>query len=205
MELFPQDYISVINLLPKDGIVENFGVICEAPDVLYQKLKNELSWKPDEVRLFGKTHITKRKVVWMGEKGSSYTYSGATRYAEAWTEEVLRLKKICEKTLAEHHIFTEFNSCLLNYYPSGQEGMGWHSDNESAMGKESIIASVSLGAERRFIFKHKKEGIKKELLLTSGQMIVMRGSTQEFWLHSLPKSVKVQGGRINLTFRKVLF
>ena len=98
---------------------------------------------------------------------------------------------------------SEYDACLLNYYHNGSEGMGWHSDNEKSIRPNSSIASVSLGVTRKFQFKHKTQGLKLDLILDSGSVLDMRGETQEFWLHALPKSKKVVGTRINLTFRKM--
>ncbi len=189
------------NLLPYNGIVNYYGRILtlEESKFYYENLLNEIPWENDEAFLFGKRIITKRKVAWYGNKEYAYTYSGATKYGKVWTKELLSLKKVIEKKLK-----AEFNSCLLNLYHTGSEGMGWHSDDEKALGKETEIASVSLGAERFFTFKHKKSKESVKILLENGSLLVMKGATQSYWLHRLPPTVKVKSPRINLTFRTII-
>lgn len=190
------------NLLPYDGQVYDVGQIIAEPKLLYQQLLTELPWQSDIVTIFGKTHITHRQMVWMGDK--DYRYSGQQKTAVPWTQQLWTLTQQIEAVLAQHGIYTEFNACLLNYYPSGEAGMGYHADNEKELGQRAIIASLSLGATRRFVFKHRHTKTKVELPLRSGQLIVMAGDTQQHWLHSLPKTKKIAEGRINLTFRRIL-
>jgi len=197
------------NLLPYDGKVNDFGVVIEDSDTLYQTLLHELPWQADIVTLFGKTHITKRQIVWMGDEGLSYQYSGHTRQAVSWTKSVFHVKQLVEQQLASIGIFVTFNSCLLNYYPSGSEGMGYHADDEKELGSQPIIAALSLGATRKFVFKHKKnrhenKPVKVELYLESGQLIVMHGETQSHWKHTITKTKTVSEGRISLTFRRMI-
>jgi len=197
------------NLLPYDGKVNDFGVVIEDSDTLYQTLLHELPWQADIVTLFGKTHITKRQIVWMGDEGLSYQYSGHTRQAVPWTKPVFHVKQLVEQQLASIGIFVTFNSCLLNYYPSGSEGMGYHADDEKELGSQPIIAALSLGATRKFVFKHKKnrhenKPVKVELYLESGQLIVMHGETQSHWKHTITKTKTVSEGRISLTFRRMI-
>ncbi len=197
------------NLLPYDGKVNDFGVVIKDSDTLYQTLLHELPWQTDIVTLFGKTHITKRQIVSMGDKGLSYQYSGHTRQAVPWTNSVFHVKQLVEQQLASIGIFVTFNSCLLNYYPSGSEGMGYHADDEKELGSQPIIAALSLGATRKFVFKHKKnrhenKPVKVELYLESGQLIVMHGETQSHWKHTITKTKTVSEGRISLTFRRMI-
>jgi len=200
MDLFAAD--PTHNLLPYDGQVYDFGQVIDVPEWWYQQLLAELPWQHDVVTLFGKTHITNRQIVWMSAK--DYRYSGQLKTAVPWTEQLWKLKQQIEVMLAKQGLGTEFNACLLNYYPSGEDGMGYHADNEKELGQQTIIASVSLGATRKFVFKHRQTKDKIELPLTSGQLIVMAGNTQQYWLHSLPKTKKVKEGRINLTFRRII-
>ena len=158
-------------------------------DLLLQKI----------VFIFGKHIVVKRKVAWYGDSDYLYTYSNTTKQALAWTKELLDLKQIVEK-LTE----TKFNSCLLNLYHGGNEGIGWHSDDEESLEPNSTIASLSLGAERKFSFKHKQTKQTISLLLEHGSLLIMRDATQTNWLHSLPKSKTIAGPRINLTFRKMI-
>jgi alkylated DNA repair dioxygenase AlkB len=188
------------NLLPCDGTVNYhpFAFSKEEIESHFHDLSNEIIWQQDVVKLFGKTYITDRKVAWYAEKPFIYRYSGQSKAALPFSSSLIDIKSRVEKITG-----CEYNACLLNYYHNGSEGMGWHSDNEKSITQHSSIASVSLGAIRKFQFKHKAHGLKFELILDSGSVLDMRGETQEFWLHTLPKSKKVVGTRINLTFRKM--
>lgn len=197
------------NLLPYDGQVNDLGIVILEANALYENLLNELPWQSDIVTLFGKTHVTTRQIVWMGDHDVSYHYSGQTRRAIPWTKQMLHVKRHIEQQLSSSGINVDFNSCLLNYYPSGEDGMGYHADDEKELGAQPIIASLSLGARRKFVFKHKtirqeNKPVKVELYLESGQLIVMHGDTQDFWKHTITKTKTVASGRISLTFRKVL-
>jgi alkylated DNA repair dioxygenase AlkB len=162
-------------------------------------LLHTIQWKNDEAVIFGKHIITKRKAAWYGDFDYLYTYSNITKQALAWTEELLELKKIVEELTS-----SKFNSCLLNLYHNGDEGMAWHSDDEKSLGKSTTIASLSFGAERKFSFRHKKTKETTSLMLEAGSLLVMKDATQTNWLHSLPKSKKVSLPRINLTFRTIV-
>ena len=192
------------NLLPYDGKVNDLGVIIDDATALYNTLLNELPWQPDIVTLFGKTHITTRKIVWMGDTDADYQYSGHVRQTVPWSDIVFHVKQKIEQALAEIGVTTNFNTCLLNYYPSGADGMGYHADDEKELGHQPVIASLSLGATRKFVFKHKKTQDKVELYLESGQLVVMHGDTQTFWKHTITKTKTVDAGRISLTFRHML-
>ena len=191
------------NLLPCDGKVNDLGIVIDYPSALYYALLTTLPWQSDIVTLFGKTHVTTRQIVWMGDSDASYQYSGHTRQAIAWTDSVFHVKHHVEQQLLKIGIHANFNSCLLNYYPSGDEGMGYHADDEKELGDQPIIASLSLGATRKFVFKHKKTQDKVELYLESGQLIIMHGATQKYWKHSITKTKTVDEGRISLTFRQM--
>jgi alkylated DNA repair dioxygenase AlkB len=188
------------NLLPSDGQVNYhpFAFSKEEIESHFHDLSNEIIWQQDVVKLFGKTYITDRKVAWYAEKPFIYRYSGQSKIALPFSPTLLDIKSRVEKLTG-----SEYDACLLNYYHNGSEGMGWHSDNEKSIRPNSSIASVSLGVSRKFQFKHKTQGLKLDLILDSGSLLDMRGETQEFWLHALPKSKKVVGTRINLTFRKM--
>ena len=189
------------NLLTADGEAYYFGKILsevEAED-FFKKLFHEIEWRQDEVMIFGKKITTKRKMAWYGEEKFDYTYSKMTRTAKSWDEQLLQLKQRVEEVTG-----LEFNSCLLNLYHSGEEGMSWHSDAEAELGKQPSIASLSLGAERKFVLKHRESKEKISLLLENGSLLLMKGATQRHWIHSLPKMKRVKEPRINLTFRKIL-
>ena len=194
----------VDNLLPYEGILNDLGSVVEKSRELYDLLLSELPWHADIVTLFGKTHVTTRQIVWMGGNNSSYHYSGHARQSIPWSETVFHVKQYVEQQLANIGIVANFNSCLLNYYPSGSDGMGYHADDEKELGYQPIIAALSLGATRKFVFKHKKTQDKVELYLESGQLIVMHGDTQAYWKHTITKTKSVADGRISLTFRQML-
>lgn len=199
MDLFNAD--SITNLLPQDGIAHYYGKILSTEDAAFylEKLLDTIEWKNDEAILYGKHFVTKRKVAWYGENNYSYTYSNTTKQAIRWTKELLALK-----TMVETIAGTAFNSCLLNLYHDGNEGMAWHSDDEKSLGKDTVIASLSFGAERKFSFKHKQTKQTLSLILETGSLLVMKGATQTNWLHCLPKSTKVKRPRVNLTFRTIV-
>ncbi len=188
------------NLLPFDGIVNYYGRIFtpETADAYFNRLMETIQWRNDEAVIFGKRIITKRKVAWYGNKEFAYTYSNATKTALAWTKELLELKQLSEEKTGE-----QYNSCLLNLYHTGTEGMAWHCDEERELKKNGAIASLSFGAERKFAFKHKTSGERVDCFLEHGSLLVMKGTTQTHWLHRLPPTKKVLIPRINLTFRTI--
>ena len=192
------------NLLPYDGSVNDLGVIIDDANSLYNTLLTDLPWQSDIVTLFGKTHVTTRQIVWMGDTEADYQYSGHVRQTVPWSSTVFHVKQYIEQALAKIGVTANFNTCLLNYYPSGSDGMGYHADDEKELGAQPIIASLSLGATRKFVFKHKKTQDKVELYLESGQLVVMHGDTQTFWKHTITKTKKVSEGRISLTFRQMV-
>lgn len=191
----------VRNILHTDGTVNYYGKVLSSKeaDQYFVLLMQNILWKNDEVVIFGRHFVTKRKAAWYGDSDYLYTYSNTTKQALTWTKELSDLKQIVEE-IAE----VKFNSCLLNLYHTGNEGMGWHSDDEISLGKNNTIASLSLGAERKFLFKHKQTKQTASLVLEHGSLLIMKDSTQTNWLHSLPKSKSITRPRINLTFRKIL-
>ncbi|MGO1490063.1 MAG: alpha-ketoglutarate-dependent dioxygenase AlkB family protein [Psychrobacter sp.] len=192
------------NLLPYDGKLNDLGQVIDDPESLYEALLTELPWQADVVKLFGKTHITTRQIVWMADDHISYQYSGHNHQSIPWSDAVFHVKQAVEQELANIGINAHFNACLLNYYPSGTDGMGYHADDEKELGDQPIVASLSLGATRKFVLKHQKTQDKVELYLGSGQLIVMHGDTQRFWKHTITKTKTVFTGRISLTFRQML-
>ena len=201
MDLFGNLVDANENLLPKDGTVNYYGKIIdqEEADAFYLQLLENIEWKNDEAVIFGKKILTKRKVAWYGDDNYEYTYSNSTKKAIPWTPELLKLKALAEEKTGE-----KFNSCLLNLYHNGEEGMAYHSDGEKDLKKNGAIASMSFGAERKFSFKHKFTKEKVELLLEHGSLLVMKDQTQSFWLHRLPLTKKIHTPRINLTFRTIV-
>ena len=201
MSLFSQRIDPPINVLPQDGEANYHGVVLEdnAADFFLEHFLNAIEWRNDEAIVFDKKIITKRKVAWYGSRPFDYTYSKITRSALPWTSQLLELKQLIETTTSE-----TFNSCLLNLYHTGDEGMAWHSDNERQLKRHGAIASVSLGAQRNSAFKHKHTQQTHTTLLQHGSLLVMQGTTQDHWLHRLPPSKKVHTPRVNLTFRTVV-
>ncbi len=198
MNLFNDKFVNVLN---KDGEANYYGIIMTTSEAntYYNLLLKNINWKNDEALYHGRHIVTKRKVAWYGDQGFLYTYSNTTKQALPWTNELIDLKRKTELITN-----SQFNSCLLNLYHDGNEGMTWHSDDEKSLGKNTVIASLSFGAERKFSFKHRRTRQTISLLLENGSLLVMRGNTQSNWLHSLPLSSKINHPRINLTFRTII-
>lgn len=201
MDLFSSDIPNENNLLPQDGTVNYYGTLMSVSQANYylNALLETIEWKNDEAVIFGKHIVTKRKVAWYGERQFEYTYSNTTKQALSWTKELLELKAITEKATGE-----TFNSCLLNLYHDGSEGMAWHSDGEKDLKKNGAIGSLSFGAERKFAFKHKQTKEVVSLVLQNGSLLVMKDETQSYWLHRLPPTKLVSKPRVNLTFRTIV-
>ncbi len=200
MDLFEQVRGEPKNLLPQDGCVNYYGEIMSSRDAdqYFDTFLHTIKWKNDEAIIFCKKIITKRKVAWYADASFSYTYSKTTKTALPWTIELLKLKAMVENESGE-----SYNSCLLNLYHNGDEGMAWHSDGEKDLKKNGAIGSLSFGAERKFAFKHKKNKESVSRVLEHGSLLVMKGTTQTHWLHRLPPTKTVHSPRINLTFRTV--
>ena len=200
MDLFDQDRIS--NLLHKDGTVNYYRNVLTHNEAnrYFDLLLQNILWRNDEAVIFGKHIVAKRKVAWYGDSDYLYTYSNTTKQALTWTKELSDLKQRVEEVTG-----TKFNSCLLNLYHNGDEGIAWHSDDEKPLGENSIIASLSFGAERKFSFKHKHTKQTISVVLEHGSLLIMKDATQTNWLHSLPKSKKITRPRINLTFRTIVY
>lgn len=200
MDLFTPELHEKENLLPKDGTVNYYGHILSLQESNFylERLLEEIAWKNDEAVIFGKLIITKRKVAWYGDTTFNYTYSNRTKQAMIWTPVLLELKTLVEEKTGE-----TYNSCLLNLYHNGSEGMTWHSDGEKDLKKNGAIASISLGAERKFAFKHKDSKETVSQVLAHGSLLVMKNETQTYWLHRLPPTTRVTTPRVNLTFRTI--
>ncbi|RUO27059.1 alpha-ketoglutarate-dependent dioxygenase AlkB [Aliidiomarina minuta] len=164
---------------------------------LEQRLRDELDWHQGDVKVFGRWHKTPRLQAWHGDPDVQYRYSGKTLNAMPWTPALDNLRFELQKM----DIAT--NAVLANLYRDGNDKMGWHSDNEPELGEQPVIASVSLGAERDFLLRHRKLQHKCSLTLKHGSLLVMSGDTQHYWQHSLPVRKKVSESRINLTFRRL--
>lgn len=201
MDLFDQQLDYPHNLLPYDGEVNYLGQmlpLSEADDTL-ARLLTDIKWKQDKAIIFGREIITRRKVAWYADEAFEYRYSNTTKTATVWDDTLRSLKNKIETLTGEN-----YNSCLLNLYHDGSDGMSWHSDGETDLKKNGAIASLSLGAERKFSFKHKRSKQTVSLVLHHGSLLVMKGVTQSHWLHQLAKTKKIDAARINLTFRKIV-
>ena len=200
-ELFGSKIDEPISLLPKDGSVDYHGSLLslDQADHFLKRLLDKVAWKNDVAIVMGKRIVTKRKVAWYGDYPFKYTYSNTTKSALPWIDELLELKAMVEEKTGE-----TYNSCLLNLYHTGAEGMAWHSDSEKDLKKDGAIASLSLGAMRKFSFKHKQSKETVSLNLQHGSLLVMKGKSQTYWLHRLPPTTKVLEPRINLTFRTIV-
>lgn len=189
------------NLLPFDGVARHLGTVLPADDATkyYDHLISSVPWSRDEVVMFGKRVVTAREVAWFGDAGLSYTYSGSTKQPLPWIPPLTELRERAEELSG-----AVFNSCLLNLYHHGGEGMGWHSDDEKSIVPDSCIASLSFGAARRFSFRHKRTKERVDVILEHGSLLLMEGGIQRHWQHCLPKSAKIAEPRVNLTFRRML-
>jgi alkylated DNA repair dioxygenase AlkB len=189
------------SLLEKDGDAFLTHLISDEryAQRMFDRLLADIEWKNDVSVMYGKTIITRRKFAFYSDTNRSYRYSKHVREALIFNELLLEIKSEVEQKLQ-----TNFNSCLLNLYHNGSEGMSWHSDDEVEMKPDGVIASLSLGAERYFDFKHKHEDLKHRISLPNGSLLVMRGQTQRHWLHRVPVQKRITGTRINLTFRQMV-
>jgi alkylated DNA repair dioxygenase AlkB len=180
-------------------LMENFLSFEDAISLM-DKLKNAIIWRQESIKLYGKIYPVPRETAWYGENGSNYAYSGIMCNPLPWIQELLNLKNQIEK-LVPHE---QFNSVLLNKYRNGNDKVSWHSDDEKELGLNPTIASVSLGATRRFDLRFKSDKTKIiKLNLTSGSLLIMRGELQYFWEHQIPQQKLIVDERINLTFRKI--
>jgi alkylated DNA repair dioxygenase AlkB len=172
-----------------------------SPTDILTRLINETTWRSESISLYGRTVLQPRLIAWYGDPGQHYAYSGIQLAPEVWTPLLLEIKKTVESIVG-----ADFNSVLLNYYRNQRDSIGMHSDDEPELGKEPIIASVSLGDPRTFVLRHKANSDLKpiQIPLESGSLLVMRGATQKYWKHGINKSVQACGPRVNLTFRRII-
>jgi alkylated DNA repair dioxygenase AlkB len=193
-----QQELQIINF---EGEAIYYGPIfsLEQSSLFFDDLLNNIEWKNEEIIMFGKEIISKRKVAFYADDGVDYTYSNKTKKGLSWTASLLKIKSV-----VENYTHVNYNGCLLNLYHDGNEAMGWHSDNEKEIKPNSSIASVSIGIERKFSFKNKLSKETIAVQLENGSLLEMKGTIQKNWLHALPKSKKITQPRINLTFRQFL-
>ena len=168
-------------------------------DAIFRQLAKDIPWQQDDIQVFGKIHPQPRLTALFGNEGKPYSYSNIKMQPYPWT---LLLQKI--KSYVESVSDTNFTTVLLNQYRDGKDSNGWHADNEKELGSNPVIASVSFGAERIFQLKHNSiSGLKQNIILEHGSLLLMKGTTQHFWKHQIPKTSKTIGPRINLTFRVI--
>lgn len=171
----------------------------EESDKFFKILFNEIKWRQEKVKMYGKEINLPRETAWYGDKDKSYTFSGIYLKPEPWTSTLVQIKEKIEKIAK-----VQFNSVLLNLYRDGKDGISWHTDAEPELGQNPTIGSVSFGGTRRFVLKHKQnKNLKSEIELTNGSFLLMAGKTQHFWQHQIPKTKKPVNPRINLTFRNI--
>ena len=187
-------------LLPTDGSAKLYEWVLgdTDPHLLMQELYESVPWASQTITMFGKQYEEPRRTAWFGDDGASYTYSGISMTPHAWMPVLQLLRSICEEKSE-----TSFNSVLLNLYRDGNDKMGWHADNEPELGFEPVIASLSLGATRRFRFRHRATKETVECELPTGSLVVMSGLSQKCWVHEVPRQKRVTNPRVNLTFRKI--
>lgn len=173
-----------------------------APDEassLFDALRTKIDWQQEEILIFGRRRRVPRLVAWHGDPGARYVYSGTDHVPRPWTVELARLRRRVSALTG-----VDFNAVLLNLYRDGRDGMGWHADDEPELGRNPVIASVSLGAVRRFCLRHRRrKDLRLDLDLPHGSLLCMSGPTQHHWVHALPKTRRPVGERINLTLRRV--
>lgn len=206
MDLFNQEQKPSIREFKKfdlkDGEVwymENF-MPNEKAIYYYKRFIETINWRQEEIKMYGKVFPVPRKTAWYGYEGFNYKYSGILCNPEPWTKDLLDVKRVIEHFLPNEN----FNSVLLNLYRDGNDKVSWHADDESGLGINPTIASVSLGAKRRFDLKHKNDPDQKlQLELNSGSLVIMSGELQHHWLHQIPIQKRINEPRINLTFRTI--
>lgn len=165
-------------------------------DSLFTQLLSSLDWQTAQIKLYGKWVKIPRLQAWYGDPLASYTYSGLHMQPLPWHRDLLTIKSTIEKALNQ-----QFNGVLANLYRDGQDSMGMHADDEPELGQQPVIASLSLGEPRTLLFKHKMSAQKVKLPLAHGSLLVMAGTTQQYWQHGIAKSSQSLNARINLTFR----
>lgn len=170
----------------------------EKADLYFKALQNELECSQNEIKIFGRMVKTPRLEAWYADSGLTYTYSGQEMQPKVWTKTLKAIKQEIEP-----HCKIKFNSVLVNWYRDGDDGVGYHSDDEPELGKNPYIASLSFGVDRKLKFQHKKDKLNHDLTLHHGSLLIMKGETQHYWKHALPKSKRIKDLRINLTFRQI--
>ena len=205
MDLFTEELFTESKVaydLP-DAEIEYFPEFFSRKNSLFflPQLLDTIKWKQNTIKMYGKENPVPRLEAWYGDAGKSYAYSGIRMEPTPWTDELKEIKRSIEAKAA-----ISFNSVLINYYRDGQDRVAWHSDDEKELGQNPVIGSVSFGAERIFKLRHKKykiNNLKQSITLGNGSFLLMKGATQHHWMHEIPRTAKIIGPRINLTFRVI--
>lgn len=185
-----------VDVLPYGGFATLWPQFITEPDEAFEQLLSEIKWEDHSITLFGRSVKEPRQSAWFHTDGLAYRYSQSERAAQKFIPLLADIMTRCAETAN-----ATFNSALANLYRSGEDSMGWHADDEPELGHEPVIASVSLGAERRFDFRHRESGDTTSVVLPHGSLLVMRGQSQHQWVHRIARTKKVTSPRINLTFR----
>tara|TARA_B100001248_G_C27399224_1_gene468535 strand:+ start:10701 stop:11327 length:627 start_codon:yes stop_codon:yes gene_type:complete len=200
-ELFPEPEAQAVDLPDaKINYWPRFFTAREA-NLLLRSLIEQIPWKQNKIRFYGKESLVPRLESWHGEPGIRYAYSGIEMEAKPWTQDLLTIKSAIEQVSS-----TTYNSVLINYYRDGKDRVAWHSDDEKELGRNPVIGSVSLGAQRKFKLRHKQfkeNGLKHDILLQNGSFLLMHGATQHHWMHEIPRTALPIESRVNLTFRVI--
>ena len=200
---YQTDFLSprpiILELNDADIRFDSFFYSQEEGLFLYQYLLKHIDWQQETIQVYGKSHLTPRLSCWMGDENTAYGYSNTIMQPTPWNDQVLAIKQKIERATNQ-----SFNSVLINYYRDGKDSNGWHSDNEPELGANPVIASLSFGAPRDFHLRHKaNKQFTHKMSLTNGSLLMMSGTTQQYWQHHIPKRAKAEG-RINLTFRTII-
>jgi alkylated DNA repair dioxygenase AlkB len=201
LDLFPaREGLEHISMQDAEVYHLSYLSLAQPPHIVMDQLIDEVPWRAESIVVWGRTYPQPRLIAWYGDVGMNYTYSGIQLTPLPWTAALLDIKNRVEAVTG-----TDFNSVLLNYYRDHRDSMGLHSDDEPELGERPILASLSLGEERTFILKHKRDRILKpvRLKLTSGSLLLMKGETQRYWKHGIDKETHPCGPRVNLTFRRI--
>lgn len=191
--------LATIDLPDADVAIDPAWLAPAQADALFAQLRDGIAWDVHRIRLFGKLVDSPRLSCWIGDPGTAYVYSGARFEPQTWPAALLPVRERLQRETG-----IAFNSVLANLYRDGRDRMGWHSDDEPELGRHPTIASLSLGAERRFVLKHRAvPSLKRTLVLAHGSLLLMAGDTQAHYRHALPPSARVKEARINLTFRRI--
>ena len=201
LDLFSNQFNKPQEIELKDASLVYYPSFFKDSRVCYESLVEEIDWRQDQIKMFGKEHNIPRLHAWYADPNVNYSYSNIALPRHDWTSSLSMLNSEIQNLTKE-----SFNGCLCNLYRDGGDYAAWHADDEASLGEKPFIASASFGETRKFVLKHKfDKGVEKfELLLEDASLLIMKGSTQKFWLHQLSKTTKKVAPRINLTFRKII-